>query len=175
VQRLHDRLHVLAAEEDLTSMPDCAPGAAERLLETLQRRYSYIVLDVPFRAGLLNRRLLELAHQRVLVAEPGLAACRDTLRLLSLPPGPMQTRPGLVVLNRMGRAGGLSRAQAEQALGFAPAVVVPDLPRGVGEAATLGAPAATRNRAFRAAIAAIAQQALGVGAPRPRRWFGWRR
>ena len=58
--------------------PTYAPGAAAQLLEALRRRYNFIVADVPFAPVPLYRDLLDLAHQRILVMEPSLAAVRDT-------------------------------------------------------------------------------------------------
>ena len=42
---------------------------------------------------------------------------RNTLRLLALPTGPGQVRRAVLVLNRVGQPGGLTRAQIEEALG----------------------------------------------------------
>ncbi|HEY5299196.1 MAG TPA: cellulose synthase operon protein YhjQ/BcsQ, partial [Acetobacteraceae bacterium] len=71
-----ERLHVLAAHEKITAETIAAPGAAGALTEGLRRRYSFIVADVPFRPLPLNRDLLDLANQRVLVMEPTLACVR---------------------------------------------------------------------------------------------------
>jgi pilus assembly protein CpaE len=153
-----DRLHVLAGEEKLAAMPAFAPTAAMHLLDALRRRYNFVVADVPFGPVPLYRDLLEAAHQRILVMEPSLAAVRDTLRLLGLPAGPAQHRRSVVVLNRLGRPGGLNRRQVEDALKLKVDVVIPELPRVVGQAATLGEPAITRGSAFRTAIADLARQ-----------------
>ena len=92
-----DRLHVLAGEEKVALQPNHASGAAGRLLEALRRRYNFIVADVPFAPVPVYRDLLDLVDQRVLVMEPTLAAVRDTLRLLALPPGQAQTQRAVVV------------------------------------------------------------------------------
>ena len=189
-QPVADRLHVLAAEEKLGPSPSCAPGAAEQLLEALRRRYNFIVADVPFAPVMVYRDLLDAAYQRILVMEPSLAAVRDTLRLTALPSGPAQTRRPVVVLNRVGRPGGLTRRQVEDALQLKVDLVIPDLPRLLGTAATLGEPAVARAGAFRTAINDLARQvafthlldsgasrATGDAAPARSRWnlLGWRR
>ena len=46
----------------------------------------------------------------------------------------------MVVLNRTGVPGGLNRKQVEEALKMKVDVAIPDLPRAVGNAATLGEP-----------------------------------
>lgn len=189
-QPVADRLHVLAAEEKLGPSPCCAPGAAAQLLEALRRRYNFIIADVPFAPVMVYRDLLDAAYQRILVMEPSLAAVRDTLRLTALPSGPSQTRRPVVVLNRLGRPGGLTRRQVEDALQVKVDLVIPELPRLLGTAATLGEPAVARAGAFRTAINDLARQvafthlldsgtsrSAGDAAPARSRWnlLGWRR
>lgn len=157
-QPVGDRLHVLAAEEKLGASPSFAPGAAEQLLAALRRRYNFIVADVPFAPVPLYRDLLDAANERILVMDPSLAAVRDTLRLVALPGGPTQARRPVVVLNRLGRPGGLSRRQIEDALHMKVDIVIPDLPRQIGGAASLGEPAVSRSGPFRTAIVDLAKQ-----------------
>ena len=109
-----------------------------------------------------NRDLLDLVDQRVLVMEPTLAAVRDTLRLLALTAGLEQSQRAIVVLNRMGVTGGLTRRQVEDALKMKVDVVIPDLPRQVGNAATLGEPAMATSSGFRAGILELARQVAFV-------------
>jgi pilus assembly protein CpaE len=156
-----DRLHVLAGEEKVTLLPQHAPGAAARLLEALRRRYNFIVADVPFAPVPVYRDLLQLVDQRVLVMEPTLAAVRDTLRLMALPHGQSQSQRPVIVLNRVGIPGGLTRRQVEDALKMKVDVAIPDLPRQVGTAATLGEPAMTNSSGFRAGIIELTRQVGG--------------
>lgn len=173
-----DRLHVLAALEDLSEVPSYADGAAARLLDALRRRYNFIVADTPFSPLRFNRDLLDLGHQRVIVMLPTLACIRDTQRLLQLVPGILQTRRATVVLNRLGMPGGLSRAQVEEALALKVDVVFPDLPKQVELATTVGKPICEARGPFRTGIAELARLVAGNDAldgPRgqPRR-RGWR-
>ena len=156
-----DRLHVLAGEEKVAFQPNHASGAAGRLLEALRRRYNFIVADVPFAPVPVYRDLLDLVDQRVLVMEPTLAAVRDTLRLLGLPPGQAQTQRAVVVLNRVGVPGGLTKRQVEDALKMKVDVTIPDLPRQVGVAATLGEPAMANSGGFRTGIFELTRQVGG--------------
>ncbi len=179
-----DRLHVLAGEERLNVPLAYAKGAAERLVESLRKRYNFIIADVPFAPVALHRDLLDLAHQRVLVLEPTLADMRDTLRLLALPAGPRQTQSAVLVLNRLGISGGLSRRQVEDGLKVKIDVVIPDLPRPMRQAANLGEPAIATSNVFRRAITELARQvaalallepgavAADVPAAHGRSWFG---
>ncbi|MBV9734917.1 MAG: hypothetical protein JO209_03330 [Acidisphaera sp.] len=161
-QPVADRLHVLAGEERLGDQPTYVAGAAGRLLDALRRRYNFVVADVPFAPLAFYRDLLDGAHQRVLVMEPTLAAVRETLRLLGLPSGPTQPRRAVLVLNRLGLPGGLSRAQVEQALKMKPDVCIPYLPRQLGNAASMGEPEAGQKGPFRQGLVDLAREVAFV-------------
>src|SRR3984957_14368643 len=157
-----DRLHVLAAEEKIASMTSYADGAAQALLTASRNRYNFIIADVPYRPVPLYRDLLDLVDQRILVLDPSLLAIRDTVRLLGLPKGPGQNQRAVVALNRVGRPGGLSRKQVEEALKMKVDVCIPDLPRQVGNAATLGEPVMVTSSGFRNGVVEIVRQVASV-------------
>ena len=144
-------------------MPTYAPGAAAALLDALRSRYNFIVADVPFAPVPLYRDLLDQVHQRVLVMEPTLAAVRDALRLLALPNGPRQTQRAVLVLNRVGIPGGLNLPQVEEALRMKVDVAIPDLPKQLGQAATLGEPAIVSSSGFRTGMLELARQVAFLG------------
>jgi pilus assembly protein CpaE len=178
-QTVAERLHVLSGEENLLDQIKYEPGAAIRLIDTLRRRYNFIVIDAPFTGSELHRDLLMLGHQRILVMEPTLVAVRDALRLLALPNGPLQVHRGLLVLNRLQRPGTLTRHQIEDALKMPVDVAIPDLPRFVENAASFGTPAALNNKFHKGIIALAAQAAAafpvdsspdGSGASAQRGW-----
>jgi pilus assembly protein CpaE len=120
-----------------------------------------------------------LGHQRVLVMDPTLAAVRDALRLLALPNGPLHVHRGLVVLNHLGRPGELTRSRVEEALKMKVDVVIPDLPKLLNNAASMGEPAATRGAFHSGMLALVGQVAAaqpadgaidGTSTARPGRW-----
>jgi pilus assembly protein CpaE len=158
-QAVTERLHVLSGEENLLDQIKYEPGAAGRLIDTLRRRYNFIVIDAPFTGSGLHRDLLMLGHQRILVMEPTLVAVRDALRLLAMPNGPLQVHRGLLVLNRLKRPGTLTRNQTEDALKMKVDITIPDLPKFVENAASFGTPAALNNKFHKGIIALAAQAA----------------
>jgi pilus assembly protein CpaE len=176
---VNDRLHVLAANEDLNEQPEYVIGAAQRLITALRRRYNYVVVDVPFAPLPFNRALLDQAHLRIVVMEPTLACVRDALRLLALPNGAAQSRRALVVLNRSTTPNALTGEQIQKMLGFTPDITIPDQPRDIESAATLGTPAVTTRGPFRTAVLELAKD-VGMSDARnatpppakPRRFFG---
>jgi pilus assembly protein CpaE len=161
-QPVSKRLHVLASEEKLTDTVNYSPNAAARLLEALRRRYNFVVIDVPYSALPLHRELMMLAHQRVVVMDPTLASVRDTLRLLALPSGPIQPRRGLLVLNRDNLPGALNRRQLEEGLKMKPDVIIPNLPKVVGHAASMGEAAMAARGGFRTGMMHLVREVAFV-------------
>ena len=159
-----ERLHVLAAEEAPTAAIHAQPGAAVRLITMLRRRYNFVVVDLPARGAPAAREVLDMAHQRVLVTDPSLAGAREMLRYAAIPNAPTQSRRALTVLNRAGQPGLLTEAQMKEALGEAPDLVIPWLPKLVPSAADLGEPAASRRGPFRTALLRLAQEVAAVRA-----------
>jgi pilus assembly protein CpaE len=153
-QPVADRLHVLSSQDPFDYAVQYAPGAAEQMLAALRRRYNFIVADVPWQPTPFCRDLLTTAGRRVVVLTPTLPGLRDTLRLLALP-GSSNT---IVVLNRLGMPGGLKRQKIQDALRRPPDVIIPDLPRQVAAAVTMGEPAAQKAGAFKTGIEALLRQ-----------------
>jgi pilus assembly protein CpaE len=169
-----DRLAVIAGEEKLTERPIIEEGAVQQLLRRLRQQYNYVVVDVPLTPVAWHDELLEMARQRVLVMEPTLPAVRDVLRAMALPIGARQTRQSLIVLNKLGTPGTMTRHQVEAALEHKVDVVIPYLPRVVNEAATMGTPAAAPQSGFRTAIRDLAREVAAAGpASRSSGWRGW--
>lgn len=163
-QPIIERLHILAGDEQLSTKLNYAPGAAAKLVAALRRRFNLIVADVPFGVPLYDE-LLELAHQRILVMLPNLMSVRATLRFLAALPKGDQARRPVIVLNRLGILGGLTRRQVEDALAMKVDVVVPDQPRQIAAAATMGELAVIAKGGFRTGILDIARHVsfLGLG------------
>lgn len=161
-QPVSERLSVLAGDEKVAEVAEVAEGAGRALLSALRRRYNFVVADVPAAPIGLYRELLMLAHQRVLVMDPTLASMRNALRLLALPTGPDQVRRAVIVLNRVGQPGGLTRAQIEEAMEMNVDIVVPYQPRLVGNSLTLGQPAAASSGGFRNGILHLAREVAFV-------------
>ncbi len=161
-QPISERLSVLAGDEKVSETAEVAEGAGRALLAALRRRYNFVVADVPAAPLPIYRELLMLAHQRVLVLDPTLTSMRNALRLLALPTGPDQVRRAVLVLNRVGQPGGLSKAQIEEALEMNVDIVIPYQPRLVGNSATLGTPAAAASGGFRNGILHLAREVAFV-------------
>ena len=157
-----ERFHLLAGDEPMTTRPNYAPGAAGILVASLRRRYNLIIADVPFRVPLYDD-ILELPHQRVLVMLPTLSSVRAMLRHLPvLTKAGQATRP-VIVLNRVGSLGSLTRRQVEDALAVKVDVAIPDEPRQLATAATMGELAMTGRGTFRNGVLELAGHLALVG------------
>ena len=158
-----ERLHVLAGESSFDTMPAYAEGSADALIGALRKRYNFIILDVPSAPVPLYRDLLDKAHQRILVMEPSLVSLRDVLRQNKPPAASSQTQAPLLLLNRLGLPGGLTRRQVEEGLKRKLDLVLPDMPRQLRTAANLGEPAIVATAAYRKVIAELARSVAGAG------------
>ena len=154
-----DRLFVMASEEKLTDHPVLGDDAVRLLLAIVRKRYNFIIVDAALQSTPMHRDFLDCSHQRVIVAEPTLSGVRDTLRLVSLPNGPSQARRPILILNRVGQPGTLTRRQVEDAISAKIDVVIPFLPRLTRNAALVGQPAAATKGPFRTAILELAREA----------------
>jgi pilus assembly protein CpaE len=159
-----ERLHVLAAEEKPADPILAQPGAAARLIGMLRRRYNFVIVDLPARSAPGAREILDIAHQRVLVTDASLAGAREMLRYAAIPNAPTQSRRAVTVLNRAGQPGMLTEAQVKEALGEAPDLVFPWLPKVVPGAADLGEAACARRGPFRANLLRLAQEVASIRA-----------
>ena len=79
-----ERLFVLNAEEPLHDECQFLPEAVEKLITALQADFHYVVLDVPRKPSLAHKRALELASQRVIVADETIRSAREIVRLRSV-------------------------------------------------------------------------------------------
>jgi pilus assembly protein CpaE len=170
-----DRLHLLASEEPLDAPIVAAEGAILHLTSLLCNRYNFLVVDLPRTVTPVNQELRELAHARVLVMDATLPSLRDALRHLALPPGPRQASRPIVVLNRLGAPGSLTRKQVVDGLGGDVDVVIPWLPKQIQAAATLGLPAVKQRGPFQTAISTLADQLLPHRVAPVRSWIRLRR
>jgi pilus assembly protein CpaE len=154
-----ERLFVIAGEESLGDQPNVSVDSVAGLYNLVRRRFNFVVVDAPFRSDPFHRALFDLVQQRVLVTEPSLSATRDVMRMIALSTATGQRRAPVVVLNRAGQPGGLTRRQVEETLGQRIDIVIPWLPKVARAAATLGQPVGAVKGPFRDAIHLLAREA----------------
>jgi len=119
------RLDLLASLEPLDESTTFEEDAVLSLLDTLRRRYRYVVVEVPLDrlAGL--RRVLHLPSLLMIVSDAGLASAREVARLRQLLGGNTAERTTMHVLNKHGAPGSLTTEEFTRGSGAIPDVVVP--------------------------------------------------
>ena len=164
-QQVSSRLHLLSGRLTIGESLSYVSGSAQALIEALRLRYNFVVIDIPYLPIASHRELLELAHHRLIVLDPSLSSLRDTLRLLGLSSGPQRLQRPTLVLNRDQRPGGLKRKQIEEGLKRKLDVIIPDLPRQLGNVHDLESFDRLRHSPFGRAITDLALE-LGFDAGR---------
>ncbi len=104
MNKAHENLWVLSAEEQLKEKIHVNELTAEALLRELSNKYDIVVLDIPRNLDQFGRECLKKCHNILLVAELSLQSLRDTLRISDLLVDTFKMSPPLVVANRAGVA-----------------------------------------------------------------------
>jgi len=159
---IQDRFYLLADDEALSPDFVYSKDSLTTILKFIERRYNHIIADTPLMLTALDNDILDRAHQRIVVFEPTVMSLKNTLRFLSVSQGPNQVLRPLLVLNKAGQPGGLSVQQVEMALGMAPDVVLPYMPKLINAAANLGELPASKSTPYRQGIAQIAHEVGAV-------------
>lgn len=99
-----ERLFVLSAEEPLEDLVSINPGAFDLLVASLPEDFDYVVVDLPQKLVVGNKRLLHSADAVMLVSDLSLAGMRDTVRVGQLIRDSAPQALLTVVANRVGNA-----------------------------------------------------------------------
>jgi len=158
---VNERLRLLAADEALEEAPEPTLEGVARLMTLLRRRFNYVVLDMPKRAGPALRSIYALAQTRLLVVTPDLLSLRGAKRFRGMLAATAGDDRAIPLLNHAGMPGALTPALIEQGLGEKPALSLPHLPKPLLAAANLGVAAVTRSKAFRLAMLEVTREVSG--------------
>jgi len=156
-----ERLDVLACEEPMADHIETRTDALLDLIDKLQGRYHYVVVDVPRALSPAGRAVIERAGLRLLVCDGSLAAARDVVRMRNAFEGIGTGHKTLTVLNRKGAPGQLAQADLLKALGGAPDHAVDWRPKPLAQASCIGTVAIKECKTFRASVARLAQAVTG--------------
>jgi pilus assembly protein CpaE len=160
-----ERLFVLSAEESLRADVDFSAEAVEALVGALRTQFHYIIVDVPRLPGAPNRRSLDMADIRVIVADQTLRSVRDTVRLQAAFGIGNAAHRNLIVLNRSGEGGRYAMTLDDMGkVNLRPNIVIPFRPK------LFAAEGLARNSKFTEAVAALATEISGNMPERTSRW-----
>ena len=171
-----ERLFVLNAEEPLHEEMRFSPEAVEKLITSLQADFHYVVLDVPRQPSLAYKRALELASQRVIVADETIRSAREIVRLRGvLDHGKTSASRNLLVINRAGerRPGYIPEKDFLSTIEMSAAVTIPLLTKTRSAPADYGGPASAHKGPIATAIETLAGEISGRPIRQRKWWALW--
>jgi pilus assembly protein CpaE len=158
------RLRLIAADEPVGSELQVSSGGVARVLDLLQRKFNYVVVDVPMPVPQEMNWAIVMARQVVVVMAPDVASLRDAQAIRQFVIATTGTDRVVTVLNRADTKGGLQANLIERALGGKPDTLIPELGRRMIEAVNLGVPALQRVPALGKHLAGLVREITGIGA-----------
>lgn len=111
--KYNDNLHIMSAEESFDEVVNYNDQAADKLLAELQKKFAFVVVDLPRQMHVLTRAMLRLSDQVLVVTELNIAGLRDALRLSDFCRDILKTKPAQVIANRTGMVAGQDMPAAE--------------------------------------------------------------
>jgi pilus assembly protein CpaE len=129
----------------------------------LQRKFNYVVVDVPMPVPQEMNWAIVMARQVVVVMAPEVASLRDAQAIRQFVIATTGTDRTVTVLNRADTKGGLQLSLIERALGGKPDTIIPELGRRMIEAVNLGVPALQRVPALGKHLAGLVREITGIG------------
>lgn len=161
-QKVAGRCDLLSSQVDFSESVVVAENGPQHLIEVVRKKYNFIVVDITNFKNDLSFALNALCQQKIIVLNPTLPGLRDTIREMSLAfSNGHGTRP-VLVLNKSGQPGGLSRQEIEGGLGRKIDVVFPYLPKLINNSEISGVPAASIDGPFKDAVISLAQEAASI-------------
>jgi pilus assembly protein CpaE len=139
--RCTDRLSLFAAPANLNDDYELDLSAYEEVAQKIRGAAPYIVLDLPHAWSAWKRRILISSDELVVVATPDLASLRNAKNIVDLVKRARPNdAPPRLVLNQVGVPGRpeIPAKEFGEAIGVAPAVVIPFEPKLFGQAANNG-------------------------------------
>jgi pilus assembly protein CpaE len=165
-----DRLDLFAALEPLDQDPTFTEDALLSLLDTLRRRYRYVVVDIPTHRAVALKRVFHLPSLIMLVSDAGLASAREVARLRQLLGPNSPERTVMHILNKKGAAGALTLEDFTRGAGQAPDVIIP-WSREIAVAANLGVKIKPDCPALDHALGPVFARVAGEGAESSHKLF----
>lgn len=99
-----ENLFVLSAEEPLEDVVSINPGAFDLLVASLPEDFDYVVVDLPQKIAIGQKRLLGSCDHVILVSDLSLAGMRDTVRFAQLIRESAPQAVLTVIANKVGSA-----------------------------------------------------------------------
>lgn len=128
------RLRLIAAEESFRDGLSVTAEGVTRVMDVLQQKFNFIVVDIPMPLPQSMMHLLKVARQVIVVLTPDVASLRDTQAIRALVTSVTGGDRVITLLNRSDMEGGLKLPLIEKGLGITPEIIIPELGKGMLEA-----------------------------------------
>ncbi|WP_026132251.1 AAA family ATPase [Pandoraea sp. B-6] len=170
-----DRLCTLSSELPYDTEFAVRPSAVTNLINTLKRRFHYVLVDLPCRGGRSVEEALDASQVVCIVADPSVYAARECVRLLRFTAERSSEPVVSVLLNNPLEpvSGRVQPLDFKRALGRASLHELPYDPKSLARAENLGEALPTHKKplGFAAAIKRISNELTGRDSPPPVRWY----
>ncbi len=154
------RLDLLASLEPFADPVVMEEPALLSLLETLLRRYRYVLVDVSAVQAVRLNQVFHLPSLCILVSNGTLVSARDVRRWYEKIGPNTAERSTIHILNQAGAVGSLPEAEFVRAAGKAPDIIIPYY-RDVAAGSNLGVKGIQNSAAFGRALAPLLRQLVG--------------
>lgn len=165
------RVRLLCAEEPYEASLAITDAGVARVLDLLQQKFNFVVIDLPVPMLPSMRQVLAAAREAVVVIGPDVASLRDARGIRAMVKTLTGTDRTITVLNRADMKKALPAKLVEKGLGAAPDVIIPDLGPAMVEALNLGVPAAQRVPALARHVAPLLREIAGAEVATERSWL----
>lgn len=163
------RLKMIAAEEAFDVVPNITEAGVTRVLDLLQRKFNYVVVDLPIPLPREMIPAISMFRQVIVVMGPDVASLRDAQGIRRMITKSTGSDRCITVLNRADIKGGLPETMVEKGLGTKPDIVIPDLGRRMVDAVNLGIPALKHVPTLQRHLAPLVREIAGVAEGR-KKW-----
>jgi pilus assembly protein CpaE len=154
------RLDLLASLESLADPVSVDEPALLSLLETLLRRYRFVIVDLPAIQAIRLSKVLQLPSLCIVVSNGTLVSARDVARLYEKIGPNTADRSTIHILNQSGGVGSLPETEFVRATGKAPDIIIPYY-RDVAAASNLGMKGIRECASLERAVAPLLRQLVG--------------
>jgi pilus assembly protein CpaE len=155
-----DRLDLLASLEPFADPVNVEEPALLSLLETLLRRYRFVIVDLPPQQAIRLSAVLHQPSLCILVSNGTLVSARDVSRWYERIPSGTAERSTIHILNQGGYVGSLPETEFVRAAGKAPDIIIP-YSRDVAAASSLGMNGIRGCAALERAMSPLLRQLVG--------------
>ncbi|MCX7384625.1 MAG: AAA family ATPase [Alphaproteobacteria bacterium] len=160
------RLQMIAADEPYDAEPQVTAAGVSRLVSLLQRKFNYVIIDMPVPLPMVMSPAVALSRHVVIVMGPDVVSLRSGKALRNWATGLTGTNRTISVINRGDSKGSINAQLVEKALGGKPDIIIPNAGRKMIEAVNLGIPAVQHVPVLKRHLQPLVREVSGLAPAR---------